>query len=181
MTLTVYRSFAVALSAVALLQASCAQAPATAQTPAAVNKPSTAAATATAPTKLIVIDRKEGDGLTVAGGEPVVVHYSGYLWDASAPDNKGKQFDSSLQRPAPFGFIVGAGRVIKGWDEGLVGMKVGGQRTLIIPADKGYGARGSGETIPPNAALVFDVELMGILGKTQNPQVSPSPYVPAKK
>ncbi len=169
MILSRYRSFAIALCAAALSQASCTQAP-------AAKAPSAAA-----PTQLVVVDRKEGDGHTVGGGEPVVVHYSGYLWDASAPGNKGEQFDSSLQHPSPFGFIVGAGRVIKGWDEGVIGMKVGGQRTLIIPAEKGYGARGSGEKIPPNSALVFDIELMGILGKTQAPKVAPSPFVPAKK
>jgi FKBP-type peptidyl-prolyl cis-trans isomerase FkpA len=74
-----------------------------------------------------------GDGALAETGSPVAVHYTGYLWDASAPDNKGKKFDSSADRKVPFGFIVGAGRVIKGWDEGVAGMKVGGQRTLIIP------------------------------------------------
>lgn len=132
------------------------------------------------PTAIVSIDRLAGEGPAVAAGEPILVHYTGYLWDATKPDNKGTKFDSSENRPAPFGFIVGAGRVIKGWDEGLVGMKVGGQRTLIIPPDKAYGEKGAGALIPPNATLVFDVELMGIIGKTQQPKASPSPFVPAK-
>ena len=81
----------------------------------------------------------------------------------------------------PFGFILGAGRVIKGWDEGVVGMKVGGQRTLIIPPDKGYGERGAGGAIPPNSTLLFDVELVSVVGKTVNASSEPSAYVPAAK
>ncbi len=149
-----------------------------AQTPASA--PATAAR-ATAPTTLKIVDRKIGDGALAEAGAPVAVHYTGYLWDAAAPDNKGKKFDSSIERKIPFGFIIGAGRVITGWDEGVAGMKVGGQRTLIIPPDKGYGARGAGADIPPNATLVFDVELMTVIGKTQNAAVAPSPYVPAAK
>ena len=140
-----------------------------------------AAAKSTAPTALKIVDRKVGDGALAEAGAPVAVHYTGYLWDASAPDNKGKKFDSSIERKVPFGFIIGAGRVIKGWDEGVAGMRVGGQRTLIIPPDKGYGERGAGGDIPPNATLVFDVELMSVLGKTPNAAVTPSPYVPAPK
>jgi FKBP-type peptidyl-prolyl cis-trans isomerase FkpA len=133
------------------------------------------------PTSLTLIDRKVGDGALAEKDVPVAVHYTGYLWDAAAADNKGKKFDSSVDRKVPFGFIVGAGRVIKGWDEGVAGMKVGGQRTLIIPPDKGYGERGAGGVIPPNATLVFDVELMSVVGKTQNAGTEPSAYVPAKK
>ena len=145
-------------------------------------QPATAAkATVAAPTTLKVIDRKVGDGAVAESGQPVAVHYSGYLWDASAADNKGKKFDSSVDRKVPFGFIVGAGRVIKGWDEGVPGMKVGGQRTLIIPPDKGYGDRGAGDAIPPGATLVFDVELMAVMGKTQNAATAPSAFVPAPK
>ncbi len=144
--------------------------------PAAATKPAVAA-----PTALKVVDRKVGDGAVAESGQPVAVHYSGYLWDASAPDNKGKKFDSSVDRKVPFGFIVGAGRVIKGWDEGVPGMKVGGQRTLIIPPDKGYGDRGAGDAIPPGATLVFDVELMAVMGKTQNAATAPSAFVPAPK
>jgi len=143
--------------------------------------PAKAAATMAAPTTLKMIDRKVGDGALAENGSPVAVHYTGYLWDAAAADNKGKKFDSSIDRKIPFGFIIGAGRVIKGWDEGVAGMKVGGQRTLIIPPDKGYGERGAGGAIPPNATLVFDVELMSVVGKTQNAGAEPSPYVPAAK
>ena len=134
-----------------------------------------------APMTLKTIDRKVGTGALAESGNPVAVHYTGYLYDATAPDNKGKKFDSSIDRKIPFGFIIGAGRVIKGWDEGVPGMKVGGQRTLIIPPDKGYGERGAGADIPPNATLLFDVELMSVIGKTQNAGVEASPYVPAPK
>jgi len=117
---------------------------------------------ATAVTKLIKIDRKVGDGNDAVAGKMVDVHYTGWLYNAAKPDNKGTKFDSSLDRGKHFSFPLGAGRVIKGWDQGVAGMKVGGQRTLIIPADMGYGARGAGSAIPPNAALVFDVELFGV-------------------
>jgi len=151
------------------------------QTAAPVKSTAAAGKAAAAPTTLTIIDRKIGDGALAESGQPVLVHYTGYLWDASAPDNKGKKFDSSVDRKVPFGFIVGVGRVIKGWDEGVPGMKVGGQRTLIIPPDKGYGERGAGADIPPNATLVFDVELMGVIGKTPNPSAAPSAFVPASK
>jgi FKBP-type peptidyl-prolyl cis-trans isomerase FkpA len=140
-----------------------------------------ATANASAPIALQVIDRKVGEGVSVAAGDPVAVHYTGYFWSATAPDSKGEKFDSSIPKVVPFGFLVGAGRVIKGWDEGLIGMSVGGQRTLIIPADKAYGSQGSPNGIPPNAALVFDIELMSIIGKTKNAGGLPSPYAPAKK
>jgi FKBP-type peptidyl-prolyl cis-trans isomerase FkpA len=84
------------------------------------------------------------------------------LYDPSTPSGKGTKFDSSIDRMVPFGFILGAGKVIKGWDEGVAGMKVGGKRTLVIPPDMGYGARGAGNVIPPNATLLFDVELVDI-------------------
>ena len=116
----------------------------------------------TAVTKLIKIDRKVGDGKEAVAGKTVDVHYTGWLYSATAPNNKGTKFDSSLDRGARFSFPLGEGRVIKGWDQGVAGMKVGGQRTLVIPADLGYGARGAGSAIPPNAALIFDVELFGV-------------------
>ena len=156
-----------------------AQTTATSATPA--KTASSAAAAMGAPTALKMVDRKVGTGALAESGNPVAVHYTGYLYDATAPDNKGKKFDSSIDRKVPFGFIVGAGRVIKGWDEGVPGMKVGGQRTLIIPPDKGYGERGAGADIPPNATLLFDVELMSVIGKTQNASAAPSEYVPAPK
>ena len=108
------------------------------------------------------IDVKTGTGKEATPGKMVRVHYTGWLFDKSAVDNKGKKFDSSRDRPGNFTFPLGVGRVIKGWDQGVQGMKVGGQRTLIIPSSMGYGARGAGSIIPPNATLVFDVELMGV-------------------
>lgn len=101
------------------------------------------------------IDEKVGDGATATAGKDVVVHYTGRLKD-------GTKFDSSVDRQQPFTFPLGAGRVIKGWDEGVAGMKVGGKRKLIIPPELGYGARGAGGVIPPNAELHFDVELLQV-------------------
>jgi FKBP-type peptidyl-prolyl cis-trans isomerase len=109
-----------------------------------------------------IIDHKTGDGAEAAAGQMVTVHYTGWLFDAIAPENKGRKFDSSRDRNDPFQFPLGAGRVIQGWDHGVAGMKVGGQRTLIIPPEMGYGARGAGGVIPPNATLVFDVELLAV-------------------
>ncbi|MDO8291283.1 MAG: FKBP-type peptidyl-prolyl cis-trans isomerase [Gallionella sp.] len=113
-------------------------------------------------TELIKTDNKLGEGELAAAGKNVSVHYTGWLYDEAAPGNKGKKFDSSRDRNEPFDFPLGAGHVIKGWDQGVAGMKVGGQRTLIIPAHLGYGARGAGGAIPPNATLVFDVELLAV-------------------
>jgi FKBP-type peptidyl-prolyl cis-trans isomerase FkpA len=112
--------------------------------------------------RLTKIDVKTGTGKEATPGKMVRVHYTGWLFDKSAADNKGKKFDSSRDRPGNFTFPLGAGRVIKGWDQGVQGMKVGGQRTLIIPSSMGYGARGAGSIIPPHATLVFDVELVGV-------------------
>ena len=108
------------------------------------------------------IDVKIGAGKEAILGKMVSVHYTGWLFDKSTSDNKGKKFDSSRDRSGNFTFPLGAGRVIKGWDQGVQGMKVGGQRTLIIPSSMGYGTRGAGNIIPPNATLIFDVELMGV-------------------
>jgi FKBP-type peptidyl-prolyl cis-trans isomerase len=122
-----------------------------------------ATAVATAPNQgLQMTDVKQGSGAEAVAGKTVVVHYTGWLFDTSAPDNKGKKFDSSRDRGDPFDFPLGAGHVIKGWDQGVAGMKVGGQRTLVIPPELGYGARGAGGVIPPNATLVFDVELLDV-------------------
>lgn len=107
-------------------------------------------------------DVKQGTGAAAVAGKPVVVHYTGWLYDPSKPDSHGAKFDSSRDRNAPFSFVLGAGRVIKGWDDGVAGMKVGGQRTLVIPPQLGYGARGAGGVIPPNATLIFDVELLEV-------------------
>lgn len=113
-------------------------------------------------TELQKIDTQVGTGREAEVGFNVTVHYTGWLYDANAKDHKGKKFDSSHDRSAPFNFFLGGSQVIEGWDVGVQGMKVGGQRTLIIPSDMGYGARGAGGVIPPNAALVFDVELLGV-------------------
>jgi len=113
-------------------------------------------------TELIKTDIKHGEGAEATQGHDVSVHYTGWLYDESAPEHKGSKFDSSRDRGDPFEFPLGAGHVIKGWDQGVDGMKVGGQRTLIIPPELGYGKRGAGGVIPPNATLVFDVELLGV-------------------
>jgi FKBP-type peptidyl-prolyl cis-trans isomerase FkpA len=113
--------------------------------------------------KLQIIDHTVGKGAVAQSGETVKVNYTGWLYDASAPDHHGKQFDSNLG-DAPISFPLGNGVVIEGWDQGIDGMRVGGTRTLIVPARLGYGSRGAGADIPPNAALVFDVELVGVDG-----------------
>jgi FKBP-type peptidyl-prolyl cis-trans isomerase FkpA len=110
---------------------------------------------------LMKTDILVGKGTEAVPGKTVEVHYTGWLHDPAAKDKRGKQFDSSRGR-GPFSFPLGGGRVIKGWDEGVAGMKVGGKRTLVIPPELGYGARGAGGVIPPNATLVFDVELLDV-------------------
>jgi FKBP-type peptidyl-prolyl cis-trans isomerase FkpA len=113
---------------------------------------------------LTIIDQKIGEGPEVTTMKPVLVHYTGWLYDEKAPDKKGKKFDSSRDRGTPFGFFPGAKRVIAGWEEGVIGMKKGGQRTLIIPPELGYGANGAGGVIPPNATLLFDIEFVQFAG-----------------
>jgi FKBP-type peptidyl-prolyl cis-trans isomerase len=141
---------AVSLAAAAPILAAETKAPDVAGKPAAV-------------TQLKIVDQKLGDGATAENGKSAVVHYTGWLYDPGTKEMKGKKFDSSRDRNEPFSFPLGQGRVIKGWDQGVAGMKVGGKRTLIIPADLAYGARGAGDgLIPPNAALLFDVELVGV-------------------
>lgn len=114
-------------------------------------------------TELITKDTKVGEGRVAANFNAVLVQYTGWLYDPKAPDMKGAKFDSSEGRATPFGFIIGRGRVIKGWDQGVPGMKEGGKRTLIIPPALGYGEKGSGDKIPPNATLLFEVELIRII------------------
>jgi FKBP-type peptidyl-prolyl cis-trans isomerase len=111
--------------------------------------------------ELVKTDTVVGKGKEAVAGKTVEVHYTGWLFEPSAKQQRGKQFDSSVGR-GPFSFPLGAGRVIKGWDEGVAGMKVGGKRTLVIPPELGYGARGAGGVIPPNATLMFDVELLDV-------------------
>ncbi|MBR0680198.1 FKBP-type peptidyl-prolyl cis-trans isomerase [Roseomonas eburnea] len=107
-------------------------------------------------------DTKIGTGAEATPGQHITVHYTGWLFDPAAPDNKGRKFDSSRDRGDPFSFELGAGHVIAGWDNGFAGMKVGGERTLVIPPEQGYGARGAGGVIPPNATLLFEVELLAV-------------------
>ena len=113
----------------------------------------------TSATGLKYEDSKVGDGAEATPGKNLSMHYTGWLY---TDGKKGKKFDSSVDRGEPFPFTLGAGQVIGGWDEGVAGMKVGGKRTLIIPPALGYGARGAGGVIPPNATLMFDVELLGV-------------------
>ncbi|WP_343062344.1 FKBP-type peptidyl-prolyl cis-trans isomerase [Hyphomicrobium methylovorum] len=108
---------------------------------------------------LQIEDTVVGTGATPATGQTCVMHYTGWLYEDG---KKGAKFDSSVDRGQPFEFPIGTGRVIKGWDEGVATMKIGGKRTLIIPAALGYGARGAGSVIPPNATLIFDVELLDV-------------------
>jgi len=115
----------------------------------------------TTPSGLQIIDTQIGTGATPRTGQTCVMHYTGWLYQGGA---KGQKFDSSLDRRQPFEFPIGRGQVIPGWDEGVASMKVGGKRTLIIPPNLGYGARGVGGVIPPNATLIFEVELLGVKG-----------------
>jgi FKBP-type peptidyl-prolyl cis-trans isomerase len=112
--------------------------------------------------ELIRTDVRVGEGTEATSGREVTVHYTGWLYNEGAADKKGTKFDSSRDRNDPFAFRLGAGEVIPGWDQGVAGMKVGGQRTLTIPPQLAYGTRGAGGVIPPNATLVFDVELLGV-------------------
>jgi len=113
-------------------------------------------------TELVKKDTVVGEGREAEPGFNITVHYTGWLYDPSKADGHGKKFDSSLDRREPLVFFLGGGQVIRGWDEGFAGMKIGGKRTLIIPPEMGYGTRGAGGVIPPNATLIFDVELLGI-------------------
>lgn len=113
-------------------------------------------------TQMQKTDTIVGTGAEATVGKVAVVHYTGWLYEGASADKKGRKFDSSLDRGSPFSFPVGAGRVIRGWDEGIAGMRVGGRRTLVIPPDMAYGSRGAGGVIPPDATLVFEVELLDV-------------------
>ena len=139
-----------AITAFALFAALIGFSPATAQT---------AGKAVTTASGLQIVDSKVGTGATPTPGQTCVMHYTGWLYENGV---KGKKFDSSVDRGTPFEFPIGKGRVIRGWDEGVATMKVGGKRTLIIPPELGYGARGAGGVIPPNATLIFDVELLSV-------------------
>jgi peptidylprolyl isomerase len=142
----------IVLAVIAAIAGVAAAAPADAQT---AGKPMTT------PSGLQIIDTKAGTGASPKTGQTCVMHYTGWLYENGV---KGKKFDSSVDRGQPFEFPIGTHRVIAGWDEGVATMKVGGKRTLIIPPALGYGAQGAGNVIPPNATLIFDVELLGIKG-----------------
>jgi FKBP-type peptidyl-prolyl cis-trans isomerase len=124
--------------------------------------PGAAAPPPSAPAKLDMTDLKTGNGPAIKAGQTAVVHYTGWLYSGTAPDKKGRKFDSSVDRNEPFRFPLGGGQVIPGWDQGVAGMQVGGKRRLVIPPDLAYGDGGAGGVIPPGATLVFDVELLGI-------------------
>lgn len=157
-----YLTWAIIFSA-SLNLAACSDKTKSAETTASVTPSSAATKTENASmNELVKTDVKVGDGAEATPGKMVSVHYTGWLYDPNAADKHGTKFDSSRDRGQPFEFPLGGGRVIQGWDQGVAGMKVGGQRTLIIPAELGYGARGAGGVIPPNATLVFDVELLGV-------------------
>jgi FKBP-type peptidyl-prolyl cis-trans isomerase FkpA len=121
-----------------------------------------ASASSSGVSSLEVTDLTRGTGSAAAAGQYAVVQYTGWLYERGAPDHKGKEFDSSLKSGQPFRFRLGGGEVIKGWDQGVAGMQVGGKRRLVIPAELAYGDSGAGGVIPPGATLVFDVDLVGI-------------------
>lgn len=133
--------------------AACAQAPAT---PAAPPLPAEVK-------QLIVRDLKPGEGKVAEKEKAVLVFYTGWLYDPKRPEGKGAQFDSNEGKPVPFGFIIGRGRVIKGWDDGVAGMKEGGRRLLVIPPELAYGVRQMGDKIPPNSTLLFEVQLVSVV------------------
>ena len=155
------------LSACTALAQAAGQPPADPATPATPATPAVPAVPA-APAEpvldpLVQIDTKVGTGAEATVGSTVYMHYTGWLYKPMATRQRGRQFDSSLSRGEPLDFVLGTGRVIKGWDQGVVGMKVGGKRTLIIPSHLAYGKRGApGGGIPPDADLIFDVELMKV-------------------
>jgi FKBP-type peptidyl-prolyl cis-trans isomerase len=124
--------------------------------------PACAKPAAAPPDSLVIEDLATGEGAVIQAGQTAIVHYTGWLYDASAPDKKGRKFDSSRDRNQPFSFSLGAGEVIQGWDEGVAGMRAGGRRLLTIPPSMAYGSAGAGGVIPGNATLVFDVELLAI-------------------
>jgi FKBP-type peptidyl-prolyl cis-trans isomerase len=153
------RATAAAAALAVLLLAGCGKSETVGST---LDAASTETAAPSTPQEPFMTDIKPGTGAAIAKGQTAVVHYTGWLYSEGAPEKKGKKFDSSRDRNEPFSFPLGAGMVIQGWDEGVVGMQIGGQRRLVIPPEKGYGASGAGGVIPPNATLVFDVELVGI-------------------
>jgi FKBP-type peptidyl-prolyl cis-trans isomerase len=153
------RCLALASAAAALLLAS--PGTAFAQTPGTAPTPQESKLDAKI-TQLQQTDISVGSGAEAVPGKIAVVHYTGWLYDPASVDKKGRKFDSSLDRRSPFSFPLGGGRVIRGWDEGVVGMRVGGRRSLIIPPDMAYGSRGAGRVIPPDSTLIFEIELLDV-------------------
>ena len=157
------------LLATAITAAASAQQPSTQPS----SPPSTPAAppAAAAPEETVLVtDVVKGMGDEAFPGMVVIVHYTGWLYDAAAPDHHGRKFDSSRDRGQPLSFPLGSGRVIRGWEQGIPGMKVGGKRRLVIPPSLAYGSRGAGNgVIPPNATLIFDVELLAVETVTHQP------------
>ena len=156
--------------AAAFVAASCATAAEKAADKPAAQAPKTECAPP--PKELVTRDLEKGKGEVIQFRTAVLVGYTGWLYDECAKDHKGEKFDSSEGRPTPFGLVVGAGRVIKGWDEGLIGMQKGGKRLLVIPPEKAYGARSPSPKIPPNSTLVFEVEVFEVIGTPPPPKAA---------
>jgi FKBP-type peptidyl-prolyl cis-trans isomerase FkpA len=156
----------IAFTLAALLAGACAsaqEAKPTASVPAKAASAEAQPKCQASPKDLVVKDVEPGTGRELIPRASVMVNYTGWLYDGCKPDLKGNMFDTSANRGVPFGVVVGGGKVIKGWDEGLVGMRErGAKRVLIIPPDKGYGEKGAGNVIPPNSTLVFEIETVGI-------------------
>jgi len=156
----------ITITLAALLTGACASAQEAKPTAAAPAKAASAEAQPkcqASPKDLVVKDLETGTGRELIPKASVMVNYTGWLYDGCKPDLKGNMFDTSANRGVPFGVVVGGGKVIKGWDEGLVGMRErGAKRLLIIPPDKGYGEKGAGNVIPPNSTLVFEIETVAI-------------------
>lgn len=159
--------------ATALAAAGCAQTPetkTTAAAPAAAPAAPAKSACAAPPKELEVKDLAPGKGEDARFRSAILVHYTGWTFDGCAPEHKGEVFDTSSTRGIPISFMLGAGRVIKGWDEGIVGLKEGGKRLLVIPPDKAYGAQSPTPKIPPNSTLIFEVELVKVIQQPPAPQ-----------
>ena len=174
------------LTAAALAAGCAADKPRVAETSPPPKPAAPVSACAPAPASLVVRDIEVGTGREVGPRSAVLVGYTGWIYDPKAPGCKGVQFDTSTGRSTPFGFMVGAGRVIKGWDQGLLGMREKGKRTLIIPPDMAYGDRGAGDKIPPGSTLLFEIELHQISWQPEggnppsNAPAAPAPSAPRK-
>lgn len=157
MRISIALSFVCALVCSSAFLTACSPGSQTAEAQATADAPSLPSGPITG---LTLVDTIIGQGAVAEPGAVAVVHYTGWLYDEAAADRRGEKFDSSVDRGQPFSFPLGGGRVIRGWDEGVAGMRVGGKRLLFLPPEYGYGARGAGDVIPPNATLTFEVELL---------------------